>query len=186
MIKQMFSGRIGIKQYWLSAILLILAVIGVLFLFTLLASVSILGFWTGSMNPGILIAGFGVFAIVGLLISLSVALPSWGLAVRRYHDVGLSVWVFVGLSIASFILSLVFPITPHDAGAVQGMPEFSLVNFFINLPVFIVSLAILLWPGTKGDNKFGPQTKYSSVWNAIKGKKPESLPAAEITPAPSV
>jgi hypothetical protein len=58
------------------------------------------------------------------------------------------------------------------------------VNFLINLPIMIVSLAILLWPGTKGDNKFGPQTKYSSIWNSMKGKKPEVAPVAEAAPAP--
>ena len=186
MIKQMFSGRIGIKQYWISVLLLIFIFIGVMLLAGLLVGFGVAGIISMlGAGPGTIIMGMLIAVLIATTIGALFVIPSWGLAVRRYHDVGLSIWVFLGMLIVSFVLSLMFPITPHEIGAGQAAPEFSLINFLINLPVFIVNLAILVWPGTKGDNKFGPQTKYSSIWNSIKGKKPESLSVADAS-APNV
>lgn len=169
MIKQMFSGRIGIKQYWLSLLLLILLAIGVIFLTGVLVALGVFGaFAAFSENIGLAIAGIIALSLIGFIVSLLVALPSWGLAVRRYHDVGLSVWVFVGLMVAGWIISIIFPVTTGEGQAI----EFNVANMLINLPLSIVSLAILLWPGTKGENKFGAQTRYDSLWKAIKGVKP--------------
>ena len=168
MIKQMFSGRIGIKQYWLS-VLLILLTSGVIVLTGMLVMLGVFAAFSAfSANIGLAIAGIVILSLVGFAASLLIVVPSWGLAVRRYHDVGLSIWVFVGLTIAGMIISTVFPVTTGEGEAV----EFNFVNMLINLPLSIVSLAILLWPGTKGENKFGAQTRYESLWKAIKGVQP--------------
>ena len=171
MIKSLFKGRIGIRQYWLGALLLLLISIPVILVGAVIAVLSFVGaamvagdnpVLSGFIGGGI---GFGIYVI--LLIAVMV--PTYGLVVRRYHDVGLSGWVLVGLTVASWVLSFFFPIFTVET----DLNSFSLVNFLIALPLSLFSLGVLLWPGTKGMNKYGEQTTYTSIWKAIWAKQPE-------------
>ena len=171
----MFTGRIGLAQYWLSVLVLILIGIAYTLLVGIVVGVGAAALLS-SAGAGSSAVGVGIAVVVATLLSLVIIIPSWGLAVRRYHDVGLSAWVLVGISVVNMAMSLVFPM--------QDMAgTFNMTNFLISLPLSIVSLAILVWPGKKGENKFGAPTKYSSIWAALKGKKPE-LPMV-VAPAPA-
>ena len=177
MLKPMFTGRIGIRLFWLSTLLLILVTIGAFFLVTVLSIVGAMLFGVSSIEG--VVGGFLVIVGLSYLIAILVAIPGFGLTLRRYHDVGLSVWVFLGLTLASWVVSWLFPVLPID----DDPSSFSLTNFLISLPISIIMLAILVWPGKKEDNKYGPQTRYTSLWSAIKGMKPEAVSVATETPA---
>jgi|GEM_PF-6829575 len=175
MIKQMFTGRIGIAQYWLSVLLLIFLTIGLTLFIGILAALGITGLLVGlGGGAGMAIVGVVIATIIAVVLFLMLAVPAWGLAVRRYHDVGLSIWVFLALMLANWIISAIFPVAVGEGQATT----LSLTNLLINLPISIVMLAILLWPGKKEDNKYGARTRYGSIWKAIRGVKPSASPEA--------
>lgn len=92
-----FDGRISRRQYWMFA------------LYSMIISIVL----------QVLIAILPIFAIIGLLYSLALLVPSVGLLIRRLHDINLSGWwLFIAVipvigAIALFLLLC----TPGDAKA---------------------------------------------------------------------
>jgi uncharacterized membrane protein YhaH (DUF805 family) len=163
----MFKGRIGIGQYWLSSVVLVLIVLGLAIGIGLAVAFAI---------PLVMGSGGGIGSLFlipmiasGLsLIPAIIAVPYlWGLAVRRYHDIGLSAWFFVVSLILNAAAAFFLPVftNPNDLGSISP------VGTGVAAVLFVVQLAISLWPGTKGPNAYGEQTRYHTLWSAIRGKK---------------
>lgn len=177
MIKSLFTGRIGIAQYWLSVLLLIALSIPFSIVIALLSfalSFAVISLAGIDLLTGTFI-GTAVTVVVSSIAMFIIMLPVYGLLVRRYHDIGLSVWILVAFTIISWIVSFIFPIFTDS----EDIASFSMTNLIISAPFIIFGLAVTLWPGTKGLNKYGEQTKYKSIWSALWGKQPE----VQTTPA---
>ena len=88
-----------------------------------------------SASRGEPLGGLGVLSWIALtawsLFALIAFIPGLALSVRRFHDVGMSGWVFVALYVGSIILGLV------------------------GLAIFVISLL----PSAEGSNKWGPNPK---------------------------
>ena len=92
-----FDGRISRRQYWMFA------------LYSMIISIIF----------QILIAILPIFAILGLLYSLALLVPSIGLLIRRLHDINLSGW-WLFIAVVPFvgaIALLLLLCTPGDAKA---------------------------------------------------------------------
>lgn len=92
-----FDGRISRRQYWMFALYSI--IISIIF--------------------QILIAILPIFAILGLLYSLALLVPSIGLLIRRLHDINLpGWWLFIAVvPFVGAIALLLLLCTPGDAKA---------------------------------------------------------------------
>ena len=68
------------------------------------------------------------------------------LTVKRLHDLNKSGWWLVGAMAVSFV-----------AGAITGMGDImALVAIALNVLLLVYGLWLLFWPGTVGDNQYGP------------------------------
>lgn len=122
-----FSGRASRSEYWYFMLFYFLVLLGITLLFVLL------GGWEPlrSGDPSNLFSG--TYAIAGVILGLfwiATIIPVTAVVVRRFHDVGLSGWWYLGGLIA---------------GAIP------LVGLLATIAVFVVTVL----KGTAGDNKFG-------------------------------
>lgn len=128
-----FKGRASRSEFWYFA--LGLTLLSVIFSFLgVLLSVSL------DLDRSLLLIPLFIFALL-------VFLPTLGATIRRYHDVGLSGWIFFAL----YLLSASFAIfvAAENVAAVRAAP-------WLNAILGLVNLAVLCWPGTQGPNKYGP------------------------------
>ena len=119
-----FSGRASRSEIWwfilfYSLVLMVLIGIGMVLAFN--------GLEVG--EQGINPAGWLFFILAGIFC-LGMALPLWAVTVRRFHDYGLSGWVYLGLVLLSLI--------PY-------------VGFLASL----ATIVICCLKGTSGPNRFG-------------------------------
>ena len=86
-------------------------------------------------------------------------IPYHTVSVRRLHDVGLSGWWMFGLlylpSIAMAVLTIAA--LPRIAA---GEIDLSLATSAVVLLCSLAFLVLMLWPGTRGENRFGPSAFY--------------------------
>jgi len=177
----MFTGRIGIKQYWLGVLLLLglallstLVIVGLYYfvLFPMLVSSGNMG-----MGGGLLLMFGGMFlAYIPFLVTLPFSI---GLQVRRFHDMGITGWMVLVLFVVSFIISMFAPATMSPSG--QSLAP---IGMGISLLTLIAYIVIFSWPGTKGPNTYGDVTYYPSIMAAIRGKN--GAPASALASAASV
>lgn len=81
---------------------------------------------------------------------LAVSYPAYSIVVRRVHDVGLSGWW-----LAPFIgLGLLFSIPLYSEQRFDMW--FSPWSLGLQAAIGVASLAVLMWRGTEGENRFGP------------------------------
>lgn len=164
-----FTGRIGVRQFWLG-MLLTVALYGVVFviievsavpLFSLISGISLFSppdLATASVR-NLLLFGVGVGMLI--LPALFFLAISMGLQVRRCHDFGLTganwFMALAALAVGTYLLDRLTPLS-----------AFSFIG------------ALLLWllfmslPGTKGDNFHGLQSTYPSLWGALSGSYAET------------
>lgn len=128
-----FKGRVGRVDY----------------LMNYCVPLAALGF-AGAFADGLV--GFSGPDGIGPMGALASVLTIWpGMAgfAKRLHDMDQSLWVFPG-AVVSLTLLIVF-------GAVVGMPLGLIPVAAGGLGVIGLSLAVYLWPGTDGPNRFGPK-----------------------------
>lgn len=140
-----FKGRSTRAEYWWVA----------LFLFVLYFIVALLG-------SDILIN----------IIQLALLIPSLAIVWRRFHDTGKSGWWYVILTVAAFILGVLFAVPLFQAIRLSGYLDAEILiakfaNVIVNhliyyailillwLALAIVNLVILVQPSAP-DNKYGP------------------------------
>lgn len=123
-----FQGRSRRAEYWW-VVLAFTLVFGVLGFLTMLIGGGMSS--SGELNFNIL--GYLLIAVLGIAY-LACIIPMIALAVRRFHDLNQTGWLY-----------LVF-----------------IVIQFIPIVGIIASLGMLIWfcmPGTEGPNKYGPDPK---------------------------
>ncbi len=77
--------------------------------------------------------------------------------IRRLHDIGRSGW----WSVIQIPMSLMSPRAIYDH-SITGPVHVALDIFFIVITLY--ALTLLLVPGSKGDNRFGPPPSPNSGW----------------------
>jgi uncharacterized membrane protein YhaH (DUF805 family) len=98
-------------------------------------------------------SGMGPFALVATLLSFGIG--GMG-AIKRFHDFNVTGWMFGGFAIL-LTTSVFLPILDVAMGEVGLMPTASFLLFRVLPPVLVVYLlALLVVPGTRGPNKYGP------------------------------
>jgi uncharacterized membrane protein YhaH (DUF805 family) len=129
-----FSGRAARSEYWWFALFSMLVFLGSGIAFGLLAwaagaaTGAFAGDWQGTP---VAVALFGLLGLAELAVIIGLFLPGVAVLVRRFHDLGLSGWLYLLLLALSFIPAV---------GGVAG----------------IAILVICCIKGTEGPNKFGP------------------------------
>jgi len=129
-----FTGRSRRKEFWMFALLNIIATIVITFL--LLAFGLPFAAMGDTSQMASVVSGGAITAVMLLagLWALAVFIPSIAVAVRRLHDRDLSGWWYLGVVIASFV---------------------PLIGFLASIAFLVVTLL----PGTPGPNRFGPDPK---------------------------
>lgn len=128
-----FSGRSRRMEYWMFTLLYVIVTLVLImpFVFDFIKMMELSDFGP-SPDPFDEISTLSWMAGgLWILFALGSFIPGLALAVRRFHDVGISGWVYVGLYVASIIIGI--------------------VGFAI--------LVIALLPSNEGSNKWGPNPK---------------------------
>lgn len=118
-----FSGRASRSEYWYYNLFLVLVVLAYILILVALNGL-------GGLRNGEFSTFFLVVAAIGGLGILYIYIPVLSAGVRRYHDIGLSGWVFL----AVFVLS--------------NVP-------YLGVLVGIGGFVILVRKSNDGDNKYG-------------------------------
>jgi uncharacterized membrane protein YhaH (DUF805 family) len=156
-----FKGRARRAEYW-SFMLLQGIAYGLLVFF---AFTGMLGKDLGSGMASMLMA----LGIMGLL-SLALFLPNLAVLARRMHDINLTAWwlllllpnVFANMKAMSILMTLgkMQDMSPDMlASQMAGTGAVSVVAMLCSLALFVMTV----WPGTRGNNKFGPDPKGGST-----------------------
>jgi uncharacterized membrane protein YhaH (DUF805 family) len=145
-----FTGRARRLEYWLFQLLQLIVYLGVLGL--IIGSLTTHN-WGGSLG----VLGFAALFALGCLV------PNLAVTTRRLHDSGRSMWwlmlyapgILTGINGFHALQSL----GSHDGGglaapAAQGS-LLGLVGNLCNLVLFV----LMLLPGNRGANRFGPDPK---------------------------
>ena len=138
------AGRSRRKEYWM---FFLLNVIVYLVLLALILGVGGAASFADPTDMGAMMAGAGV-AMVLLIVpfyiwAILTGLASLAVTIRRLHDLNLSGWYLV----AFYVVIIVAFITLAQAGP-------TLLLSFMGL-VWLLSIVVMAWPGTKGPNKYG-------------------------------
>lgn len=156
-----FSGRSSRAEFWwfMLFLLIIFMVVWMLFVGSIGGLVS-----TGAEpTEGMLQALGGGVIILGLL-SLAIVIPSLAVQVRRLHDTNRSGWWLGGyyllyaLYMAMAFATVMPAATDPTAAAEPNMGAFG-VTMILGLVLFGYMIALLVFyalPGTKGENRYGP------------------------------
>jgi uncharacterized membrane protein YhaH (DUF805 family) len=152
----MFEGRIGVGQYWISSLILLIV----------------------AGAAGVLIF-FGLPVPLGIILCLAPVLiagiPLYGLQIRRVHDLGISGYVITSIGVVVALLHQYFPIYTTTFNTADMM--FSTTKVFHPLGIVIQActaigfVVFVSLPGSKKANQFGEPTRYRSIWAAIRGVK---------------
>jgi uncharacterized membrane protein YhaH (DUF805 family) len=123
-----FSGRASRSEFWWFMLFLFLVLIAFVAIFLLFGGLGAMQ----SGNADALFSGaFAIVTIAGGLFWLATVLPTISVIVRRFHDINISGWWYLGCIVGGFI--------PYVGGLISLIP-------------YVIGLI----KGTAGDNKFGP------------------------------
>lgn len=126
-----FSGRSRRMEYWMFQLLNIL-VFSLLFV-PLIVDISLTEGGTGDPFDDFGVLGTISFALMGAYF-LAALLPGFAVTVRRFHDIGLTGWAYVGLIVAGIL---------------------PIVGFLASIAVLVITIL----PGNEGENQYGPDPK---------------------------
>lgn len=163
-----FSGRIGVGQFWLGLGLAV-AIYGLAFvviegsaipIFSLVSGMSLFSHPDLATAPVQSLLIFGIGAAMLILPALFFIAVAVGLQVRRCHDYGLSgaAWfmAMAALMVGAYLADRLTPLSGFSGPA-----------------AFILWIAFMSWPGTEGENFEGSPTPYPSIWGALYGSYSE-------------
>lgn len=155
-----FRGRATRAEYWWAQLFIFMMLIA---LFILAAVIAL-----GNVNYFFILLSLPILFLIGTIV------PQLSLTVRRFHDVRLSGWWFIGPLIANLLigillLSLLEPFFNNLIEVYYGNATSLNIKSFINIPVLIVGYAEIflrnglnifciivgVMPSVKG-NKYGP------------------------------
>ncbi len=126
-----FKGRASRKEYWMF----------LLFYFILYF---VLGIFIGVINASFKINLNFLF----IVFVLATALPTYGVSMRRLHDINLSGW-WILLSVLSGIMYNIIKMIPQ-------IPKWlSIIIALVSLVISLVYIVLLATKGKPGSNKYG-------------------------------
>ena len=145
-----FSGRAHRHEFWWFTGLSV-------------ATLTVLGWTITTLYDSEFYFAGDVLDVLAMILALLLFLPLLAVAVRRFHDVGLSGWVLAALWIAGFagqfILELRRPIEvveSQDGSTRLDFDEVFLSSMAVSLMVIVSEIIICLLPSQSGPNKYGP------------------------------
>ena len=133
-----FTGRAPRAEYWWFVLLYVVAYL----VATILDSVLGLGGMLYTYGP------------ITLLLALTVLVPSIAVTVRRLHDTNRSGW-WIMLAVIPYLILGIMVGSAAANGDMTGLATAGLFSI-VALIGAIVLLVFMVLPGTKGDNRFGP------------------------------
>lgn len=164
----MFTGRIGVREYWVGIVCLMLAMMAVtgIVMVAYFMLMPVIFKATGSNLASLVYLSTGgmILAVLPALISLPYSI---GLQMRRLHDMGYSGWLLLGFWIVGFIPAIFQPAVVEVNGEAIIRP----IGLFITIGLMLAFIVFISLPGTKGSNKYGEFIKYGKVDRMITGKK---------------
>lgn len=160
----MFSGRIGVLQFWLASLILIACSIVLLLLVEIIALplFSIITGLSPFALPDLVMAPLHTLVLLCIgIVMASAPIAAFfvlfaGLQIRRYHDFGLSVKVWAVIILAEVVVRYVVAAT-------------SRIGALISLVLVVVTIVLLSWPGNKEENEWGSPFRCASLLAAIVG-----------------
>ena len=180
-----FKGRIGREDYFKRTVISFVGIYGAMIvmmiglaLFAGLMSVLFSGRAAGGIT-----AVLGGLLMVVMLVGMMVV--AFSLVARRLHDLGYSGWWILGgfayslVAMALGIIPVVGSIATASYSRGPSLEFFGSLGFMINLilllmvPLYLVIIALGLWPGNGEENQYGPPTRkrnltFSSNWEQVK------------------
>ena len=132
-----FSGRAPRAEFWWFYLLMIVAY------FVAMIVDSLVG-----------IELMGPYGLLTCLIALALIVPSLAATVRRLHDTNRSGWWILIAVVPYFIMGVMMGMAAAS-GNMAGMASAGIVGL-VALAGGIAMLVFMVLPGTKGDNRFGP------------------------------
>lgn len=142
-----FSGRATRSEYWYA------------YLFNLIIGLVLSAFQTGFSLSGNNTL-YNTFAVVSVIYSLAVFLPSLSVAVRRFHDAGKSGWLYFALAVLCLISYIVFiacAVVMFLKATFGGTLLFLFIVFAIAAVVFALMPIYYFCKKSDKDNKYGPR-----------------------------
>jgi uncharacterized membrane protein YhaH (DUF805 family) len=149
-----FSGRSQRKEYWMFALLNIIASIILSLLDTALGLGGHVNDYATQSAGGFAAGAYGRGGLLSSIWSLAILLPSLAVAVRRLHDIDRSGWW------------LLAPVLPILLGVILTFASAFLLGGLLMLAGGISAIVLLVWAcmdGTRGPNRFGPDPKGTHV-----------------------
>lgn len=97
---------------------------------------------------------FGPYGVVTTLLGLALLVPGLAATVRRLHDTNRSGWWVLIVAVPYLIMGIMMGMSAAS-GDVTGLASAGIVGL-VALVGAIAMLVFMILPGTKGDNRFGP------------------------------
>ena len=97
---------------------------------------------------------FGPYGVVTTLLGLALLVPGLAATVRRLHDTNRSGWWVLIVAVPYLIMGIMMGMSAAS-GDMTGLASAGIVGL-IALVGAIAMLVFMILPGTKGDNRFGP------------------------------
>lgn len=156
-----FSGRAPRAEFWW--FFLFLTILYLVMSFVFIGSIGSLAQSEAEPSAGMLPALGGGMILIGLFW-LAVIIPTIAVQVRRLHDTNRSGWwlgafyLLYAVYLAMLFASIGSAAMDPTAAAQPNMGTFGMTMILglIMLVYVIVLLVFYILPGTKGDNRFGP------------------------------
>ncbi|WP_136657672.1 DUF805 domain-containing protein [Nitratireductor sp. XY-223] len=123
-----FSGRAPRSEFWYFMLFNLLVMLA---FFVLVLVFGGFGSLVSGDTNALFSGGIAIIGVLFFLYWLAVILPSIAVVVRRFHDVNISGWWYLGCVVGGFI--------PY-------------VGFLATLAPYVIAVI----KGTEGDNKYGP------------------------------
>ena len=97
---------------------------------------------------------FGPYGVVTTLLGLALLVPGLAATVRRLHDTNRSGWWVLIVAVPYLIMGIMMGMSAAS-GDMTGLASAGIVGL-VALVGAIAMLVFMILPGTKGDNRFGP------------------------------
>jgi uncharacterized membrane protein YhaH (DUF805 family) len=132
-----FTGRAPRAEYWWFYLLMLVAY------FVAMIVDSLVG-----------IELLGPYGLLTCLVGLALIVPGFAATVRRLHDTNRSGWWILIAAVPYFVMGVMMGMA-MASGDTAGMASAGIVGL-VALAGGIAMLVFMVLPGTKGDNRFGP------------------------------
>ena len=97
---------------------------------------------------------FGPYGLLTCLLALGLIAPGLAVTFRRLHDTNRSGWWILVVVVPYFIMGIMMGMAAAS-GDMTGMASAGIVGL-VALAGAVAMLVFMVLPGTKGDNRFGP------------------------------